>query len=366
MTSVPQNNVTCESCKQQGPVEEMILKGLRGDGARRYRHREHFGCRARAVILDAETGDALIAIDVRADLFRAAFYEDGRGFNLTALWRQQGRPGNRDPKYWLRTDEGRAWSKVIPDHLSQGRGGAGAPDAGTWIDDIQAALGYAAYLSPALREDIYDVYIRTRLLPTAAPAPLALPDLSTVHKRIDAVHGSVLDTSKKVDRLVEIWQSIDKVHTSTNYPGGVYLARLRLDMLADPAIVLQEHVTGAARYVREKYDLACIGKFTGSTPDARIKQHSGKLPFSMTQRLGFFLTDYPGAAEDYIRNNAPSYPNVIKVRDGAYKDWFWVREDLLKDIIGTWPRGLPLAEVAVHCRGWIFAAQAMYRQEALL
>lgn len=136
----------------------MRLKGVKQDGTPRYRHRVGHGCQARPAALPSDEA-ATTALDVRGETFRADFYDPGKGYNLAALWRAKGRPETKRPADWFRTEEGRAWESVVRDQQLTAPG----PTGGTWIDDIQAALQYAAYLDPALREDIYDVYVRRNL-----------------------------------------------------------------------------------------------------------------------------------------------------------------------------------------------------------
>lgn len=189
MSSVAQDMVQCEHCREYGSQSEMRVKGLRLDGSTRYKHRVGYGCMARP-----QSAEETTALDVRSQAFDQAFYDPAKGYNLTALWRAKGCPSSREVRRWLATDEGRAWINSVPDAVSVAQGAAG----GSWIDDIQAALQYAAYLDPALKEDIYDRYVWAKikpptpmLHPIASPAAIEQVTTGLVAWFTDVIRGAV-------------------------------------------------------------------------------------------------------------------------------------------------------------------------------
>jgi len=223
--SVAQTNVQCETCREWGPVESMRTKGLRMDGTLRYKHRIGHGCQARPnFALVDEQAPETTALDVRSEAFDQEFYDEGRGYNLAALWRAKGRHANQGPYDWFRTEEGRAWENTGRDRVLRAQGRAGA----TWIDDIQAALQYAAYLDPALREDIYDRYVRVKIT-EAQPrqAPLWQPTEAGLREIVHDEAKRALNAFRDEIDGITVKVSIDRP-----VDGRVYIAEA-------PARVLQ-------------------------------------------------------------------------------------------------------------------------------
>lgn len=87
---------------------------------------------------------------------------DAHGFvNLTLLWNAEGRPENRDPKYWLRSKTAQRFiehlaekRKVTKNHLLNIAPGKSGFTKAHW----QIALAYAKYLSPQLHELVNEVF----------------------------------------------------------------------------------------------------------------------------------------------------------------------------------------------------------------
>lgn len=348
MGSVTQDMVQCESCKHDGPQSDMRIKGHKLDGSIRYTHRVGHGCRA-TVVASSET----TALDVRSQDFDQEFYDPTRGaYNLTALWRARGRPANREPWQWTNTEEGQAWKSLVRDKGLSAPG----PTGGLWFDDIQAALQYAAYLDPALKEDIYDRYVRSKMVSSATV--LALPTREA--QQINETHGIALWLKQKLE-------TVEEIHHHHDYPGGVYLARFAVEEFTDPARMLGQYIPQAGDMLARGYIPVCIGKFSGQSPEKRIKQHHGKLPLGAISVCEcWFKCDNPDTAEAHMRSTAPNYPIAVKITSGSYKDWFWLLRDALPSIREVWPRRMLVADLVAQSIRWRFDVRTVYVQVELL
>lgn len=185
---------------------------------------------------------------------------------------------------------------------------------------------------------------RADMVPYAAPPA----DLVPVVRRLDTVES-------KLDQVLEWTSSVDKVQRTIRLRGGLYLARFRDEELSTPAALLAEYgIKDAAHWLSRGYMLVSIGKSSKDT-SKRVAKHSGKLPVTLTKLEATFEIDDPDTGENYLRNNPPPYPIAYKVRQGALKDWFWLRRDVLDALKGTWPQYVTIADLTAHCRGWVFA-----------
>lgn len=186
--------------------------------------------------------------------------------------------------------------------------------------------------------------------PQTAMVPYAAPhaDLVPVYHRLDSVEN-------KLDQVIEWTASVDKVQRTIRLRGGLYLARFRDEELSTPAALLVEYgIKDAAHWLDRGYMLVSIGKSSKDT-SKRVAKHSGKLPVALTRLEATFEIDDPDTGENYLRNNPPSYPIAYKVKQGALKDWFWLRRDMLDALKSTWPQYVTIADLTAHCKGWVFA-----------
>ena len=108
----------------------------------------------------------------------------------------------------------------------------------------------------------------------------------------------------------------------------------------------------------------CIGKFSGRSPDNRIRQHNGKLPLGFSQHKRHFRTDDPDLAETFLRNHTPR--DVVKVTGQTkYRDWFFVHQEVLDAALNTWPKSIEYKELTLVCQGWTFNELALIEQQAM-
>lgn len=232
-----------------------------------------------------------------------AFEMDRSQVSLTDLWIAAGRPGNKDPRFWLYQESTKEllaqYAQQTNSMLDTVCGARQGNHGGTWAPR-EIALAYAMYLNPALHLAVLK-FVLTHGQSSQAPLDLR-----------NQLRDAMRETAHELlDEMRPWWSSITDIHHETRIEvrGVVYLCKY-------PRMAWPD----SAQYYAQGWDRYAIGWTTKLIIQERLEEYPGKYDIQSPEELYIIKTDNP-KLEGLIHKRRPRH-GVEKV--AHKKDVFWM------------------------------------------